>query len=59
MRLVIGESLFMLGMIGMLWGRGRKSSGYRGWAYWDRDQKIICSVSAAVVLAGLIVAGAQ
>ncbi|MCF3184981.1 hypothetical protein IPZ70_34360 [Streptomyces polychromogenes] len=45
--------LFALGTVGIMVG----SRCERGWDRWNRTQRIICSVSAAVAFAGLIVMG--
>ncbi len=49
----VGLGLFALGTVGIMVG----SRCERGWDRWNRTQQIICSVSAAVAFAGLIVMG--
>ncbi|MDH6441308.1 UNVERIFIED_CONTAM: hypothetical protein RKD50_004976 [Streptomyces canus] len=52
---MIGMGVFFVGMIGMLVG----SKGQRGWDLWSRRQKIICTVSFVLVIAGLALADAS
>jgi hypothetical protein len=52
---VIGLTIFFVGMIGVAIG----SKGQRGWDLWSRRQKIICTVSFVLVIAGLALADAS
>ncbi|MEW1638336.1 hypothetical protein AB0469_30315 [Streptomyces sp. NPDC093801] len=53
MRETVGFGMFVLGSVGILVG-GR---GERGWDRWNRNQRIVCSVSGVLALAGLFVIG--
>ncbi|MFF4578584.1 hypothetical protein [Streptomyces sp. NPDC001389] len=53
MRGTVGFGTFATGMVGIMVG----SRCERGWDNWNRTQRIVCSVSAAVGLVGLFLMG--
>jgi hypothetical protein len=57
MRETVGMVLFVAGLAGLLVGRHGSPLGSLGWAYWNRRQRIICSVSLGVAFTGLILIG--
>jgi hypothetical protein len=52
---VIGIAIFAVGALGIAVG----SKGQQGWDWWTRRQRIICTVSFALVIAGLALADAS
>ncbi|MFD7865425.1 hypothetical protein [Streptomyces sp. NPDC057682] len=49
---LLGLIGFVVGMVGIMVG----SKGQRGWDTWSRQQRIVCSLSFVLVVAGLAVA---
>ncbi|GAA2744772.1 hypothetical protein [Kitasatospora cinereorecta] len=53
MRGYIGLAVFAAGLIGL----GVGSRLQKGWENWNRNQRVVCSISLVVALAGLIMMG--